>query len=113
MSTDSAPVKRSYRGIRTYLVFPLLLIFFAVPYLIDLAYCNEIYHTDVSQSALIDGESVDPCDDETSWTSPHYLRTTAIHDFPLSNLLNRPFSSEKRDSIPIPVYLISRPPPIS
>ncbi len=50
------------RGPTFYILLPLFLVFFAVPYLFDLAFCEELYTTPLSQAALIDAEKVDPYD---------------------------------------------------
>jgi hypothetical protein len=47
-------------------VAPFLLIFLAIPYLFDLAYCEELYSTPLSQASLIDGEKVEPSGEESS-----------------------------------------------
>ena len=49
-----------------YIVGPLFLVFFAIPYLFDLAYCEELYGTPLSQASLIDGETVEPFGEESS-----------------------------------------------
>ncbi len=59
-------MKFTSRGPQFYLFLPLFVIFFAVPYLFDLAFCEELSTTPLSQAALIDAEKVDPDDGSSS-----------------------------------------------
>ena len=97
-----------------YLFLPLFVIFFAVPYLFDLAFCEELYVTQLSQAALIDAEKVDPDDGSASLTSVDWAATEEINGPPIGKcfvpdclLTERGFES------PIPPLLASRPPPAS
>ena len=101
-----------------YIFLPLFLIFFAVPYLFDLAFCEELYATPLSQAALIDAEKVDPKigldDGSSSLTSFDWAATeemsepAAANCFVLDSLL-----TECGFRSPLPLRLTSRPPPAS
>jgi len=95
-----------------YIFLLLFLIFFAVPYLFDLAFCEELYATPLSQAALIDAEKVDRDDGSSSLTS---LDWAAMEDmsgppaaqcFVLDSVL-----TECGFRSPLPLRLTSRPPP--
>lgn len=107
-------MKITSRGPQFYILLPLFVIFFAVPYLFDLAFCEELSNTPLSQAGLIDAEKVVP-DDGTSSLS--FLDSAATEEmsglptaeyFALNSFLTRcGFRS------PIPLLLTSRPPPAS
>lgn len=107
-------MKLTCRGPSFYIFFPLFLVFFALPYLFDLAFCEELYATPLSQAALIDAEKVDPYDGESSWTSLDCARTGEV-SVPPTPTSFVPHSSLARGRFraPIPVLLTSRPPPAS
>lgn len=95
--------------------FPLFLIFFAVPYLFDLAFCEELYATQASRAALVDGEKVDPYEGGgSSWTSLDCAPRGDLGASPTPPCF-APHSSEQACSFraPIPGLLTSRPPPAS
>jgi hypothetical protein len=52
-----------------YIVAHVFLIFFSIPYLFDLAYCEDRYGTPFSQASLIDREKVEPFGEEASSSS--------------------------------------------
>jgi hypothetical protein len=97
-----------------YIFLPLFLIFFAVPYLFDLAFCEELYATPLSQAALIDAEKVDPSEGESSSAS---LDDTTECDVTVPSpptCFASHFSFEGCSfTVAIPVLLTSRPPPAS
>ncbi len=102
------------RGSHFYIFLPLFLIFFAVPYLFDLAFFEELYATPLSQAALIDAEKVDPDDGSSSVTFLDWAISedvcgplTAEYFVLDSSLTECGFRS------PIPLLLTSRPPPAS
>lgn len=105
-------MNRRYRGLEFYLL-SFLLIFFAVPYLFDVAYCEELYGgTPPSQAALIDGEKVEPYDGHGFFPSLDCAigRNVGVIHLPQSSLLLRslePCSPRGQ----VPLLLISRPPP--
>jgi hypothetical protein len=105
-------MKLTSRGPAFYICLPLFLIFFAVPYLFDLAFCEELYTTPLSQAALIDAEKVDPYDGESSWNSLDCVTTGAV-SAPLTSTCFASYASLEASSfgVPIPVLLTSRPPP--
>lgn len=102
------------RGPGFYIFLPLFLIFFAVPYLFDLAFCEELYTTQLSQAALIDAEKVDPHGGEFSSTCLD-CAATGDPSAPPTPTCFAPHSPLEGCSVraPIPVLLTSRPPPAS
>lgn len=107
-------MKLTYRGPSFYIFLPLFLIFFAVPYLFDVAFCEDLYSTPLSQAALIDGEKVDPYEGESSGNSLNYIATDDVSASSTSKCF-APHSSSESYSVRalIPVLLTSRPPPAS
>jgi hypothetical protein len=102
------------RGPTFYILLPLFLVFFAVPYLFDLAFCEELYTTPLSQAALIDAEKVDPYDGDSSWISLDSATTGAVSALPTPTCSAAHASLQGcMVSIPIPILLTSRPPPVS
>jgi len=55
-----ASMRRTYRGPQFYRFLPFFLIFFAVPYLFDLVYCEDLSAPPLLLAMLVDGEEVDP-----------------------------------------------------
>jgi hypothetical protein len=105
-------MRRAYHGRAFYLFLPLFLIFFAVPYLFDIVYCEELYGTPLSQAALIDGEKVDPHKDppssqvvnlEVSLQRKHHLVDSVLLPLSLKSGSAR---------MPMPPLLAARPPPV-
>ncbi len=103
---------RRYHGPAYYLFLPFFLIFFAVPYLFDVAYCEELYGTPLSQAALIDGEKVDPYEGAPA---PH----TVDWDTSFQGICLVP-DGVARPSLPTgqpsdlhrPPQVVARPPPV-
>jgi hypothetical protein len=108
-------MKITSRGPSFYYIFlPLFLIFFAVPYLFDLAFCEELYATPLSQAALIDAEKVDPSDRESFSTSLDYATESDVTVASPPTCFAWHLSFEGSSfTVPIPVSLTSRPPPAS
>lgn len=91
---------------------PFFFIFFAIPYLFDLAYCEELYGTPLSQASLIDGEKVEPFGEESSSRSLDSVTANADSDPTrptgfVSAFLSRTYNLGSGLTI-VPV---SRPPP--
>jgi hypothetical protein len=107
-------MNRPNRGPQFYILLPFLLIVFAVPYLFDVAYCEDLYGTPLSQAALVDGEKVDPSEAKISWTFFECGRTADVRVPPIPKSFT-PQSSWDDGHIgaPAPVLLTSRPPPVS
>lgn len=105
-------MKRPYHGLQCYVLLPFLLIFFAVPYLFDIAYCEDLYGTPLSQAALIDGEKVDSSEGKSSWTSLDCGRMADVSVPPAPKSFAPPSSLDVcHIRASIPVLLTSRPPP--
>ena len=106
-------MKITSRGPAFYIFLPLFFVFFAVPYLFDLAFCEELYATPLSQAALIDAEKVDPSEGESSSAS---LDDSIVDDVTVPRpptCVASHFSFTGccfREAIP--VLLTSRPPPL-
>lgn len=99
------------RGPRFYLFLPLV-IFFAVPFLFDLAFCEELYVTPLSQAALPDAEKVDPNDGSSSLVFLDSAATEELSGLPSSEyFVLDPFLTRCGFRSPIPLLLHSRPPP--
>lgn len=92
-----------------------LLVLCVVPYLLDIAICEESSASPLHQPALLDGEEVDSSEDTTAFLS---------HDDQATNLILLSDHAENRwpviDSVPLTppnnfavVSLTSRPPPSS
>ncbi|MEO7864199.1 MAG: hypothetical protein ABIU05_27955 [Nitrospirales bacterium] len=97
-----------------YLFLPLFLIFFAVPYVFDLVFCEELYATPLSQAALIDAEKVDPDDGTVSLSSLDLAATEEMSELPTAEpLVQVSFLTSGGFKSPIPLLLTSRPPPAS
>lgn len=95
-----------------YLFLPLFLIFFAVPYLFDLAFCEELYVTPLSQAALIDAEKVDPDGGSSSLSFPDSAATEEISGLLTAEyFILEPFLARCSFRSLIPLLLTSRPPP--
>jgi hypothetical protein len=97
-----------------YLFLPLFLIFFAIPYLFDLAFCEELYATPLSQAALLDAEKVDPDDGSCSSTFLDLAATEEMNESPTVEQFvqdDRLTGCSRRS--PVPLLLTSRPPPAS
>ena len=102
------------RGPAFYIFLPLFLVFFAVPYLFDLAFCEELYATPLSQAALIDAEKVDPSEGESSSASLDDSTACAVTVPPPPTSFTSHFSfPDCSFRQAIPVLLTSRPPPAS
>jgi hypothetical protein len=110
---DGASMRRSFHGSQFYIFLPFFLIVFAVPYLFDLAFCEELYATPLSQAAFIDGELVEPYESEFSSSGLDSTETGAE-----TVLLANEGVSLQSDSIGsispalFPIVLTSRPPPV-
>jgi hypothetical protein len=101
-----------YQGPIFYLLAPFLFIFFVVPYIFDVAYCEDLYGTPLSQAALIDGEKVDPYEAGLSVTSFDFVAASNIRESLFSKFVTRtPFLPSYSQSAQIPVLRFSRPPP--
>jgi hypothetical protein len=97
-----------------YLFLPLFLIFFAVPYVFDLVFCEELYATPLSQAALIDAEKVDPDDGSSSFTSLDSTATEKMSEPPTAEyFIQDAFLLVGCVGPPMPFLLLSRPPPVS
>ena len=97
-----------------YLFLPLFLIFFAVPYLFDLAFCEELYATPLSQAALIDAEKVDPDDGSCSLTSLDSAATEEMSELPTAeHFVQDSFLTGCSFRSRIPLLPTTRPPPTS
>lgn len=107
-------MKITSRGPAFYIFLPLFFVFFAVPYLFDLAFCEELYATPLSQAALIDAEKVDPSEGESSSAS---LDDSTVGDVtvrrPPTCVASHLSCEGSGFTVPIPVLLTSRPPPAS
>ena len=107
-------MKITSRRPQFYIFLPLFLIFFAVPYLFDLGFCEELYATPLSQAALIDAEKVDSDAGIFSLTSLDWAVMTEMSGPPtaeyyvLDSLL-----TECGFRSPIVLPLTARPPPAS
>jgi hypothetical protein len=87
-------------------------VFFAVPYLFDVVYCEELYGTPLSQAALIDGEKVDPQEDPPS-SHVFDLEAGLQRDRYLADPVALPLSLKYgRARMPVPPLLAARPPPV-
>lgn len=107
-------MKITSRGPAFYIFLPLFFVFFAVPYLFDLAFCEELYATPLSQAALIDAEKVDPSEGESSCPSLDYATEYDVTVPRPPTCVASRFSFEGCSvTVPIPVLLTSRPPPAS
>ena len=107
-------MKITSRGPAFYIFLPLFFIFFAVPYLFDLAFCEELYATPLSQAALIDAEKVDPSDGKSSSTSLDDTTECKVTVARPPTCFASHVSFEGSSfTVPIPVSLTSRPPPAS
>ncbi len=96
-----------------YILLPFFLFFFAVPYLFDLAYCEELYGTPLSQAALIEGEKVDPHEQQNLHRALDTATGPTVNVAPTRTRVPPPHAlhvSSPRASVP--VLLISRPPPM-
>ena len=95
-----------------YIVGPLFLVFFAIPYLFDLAYCEELYGTPLSQASLSDGEQVEPFGEESSSRSLDPVTAKAGPDpaRPTGSVSTLLFQACNPRS-GLPIVPVSRPPP--
>jgi hypothetical protein len=95
------------------ILVPLFLIFFAVPYLFDIAYCEELDSISLSQAALIDGEEVDPQQGESPSASLDLAITRDASEPPPwpSARHSRPEACSVRS--PITSISASRAPPLA
>lgn len=104
-------MKLPSRGPGFYFFLPLFLVFFALPYLFDIVFCEDLYTTQLSQAALIDAEKVDPYSIELSPTLDD-TTTGASNIYPPATIVA--FVAPVEYAIPrraFPVSLVSRPPP--
>ncbi len=107
-------MKLTPQGPGFYLFLPLFLVFFALPYLFDIVFCEDLYTTQLSQAALIDAEQVEPHVKGVTSTSLDStpLDVTTVH--PTStHLAFVPHLTNSRVRSPLAVLLRSRPPPAS
>ena len=107
-------MKIVFRGPQFYLFLPLFVIFFAIPYLFDLAFCEELYATPLSHASLIDAEKVEPDDKSSSLSFLDSAATEEMTGRPIAEsfVLDR-FLARCGFRSPIPLLLTSRPPPVS
>jgi hypothetical protein len=107
-------MKITSRGLQFYIFLPLFVIFFAVPYLFDLAFCEELSNTPLSQAALIDAEKVDPDDGSSPLSFLDAAATEEMSGLPTAeNFVLSSFLTSCGFRSPIPHLLTSRPPPTS
>ncbi len=107
-------MKLTSRGPGFYLFLPLFLIFFALPYLFDIVFCEDLYATQLSQAALIDAEIVDPHTGDVPSTALDCTPTGAssVDARSVFFAIASPFDCSSIGP-PIPILLVSRPPPAS
>ena len=107
-------MKITSRGPQFYIFLPLFFIFFAVPYLFDLAFCEELSTTPLSQAALIDAEKFDPDDGSSSLSVLDSAATEEMSGLPTAEyFILGSFLTSRGFRSPIPLLLTSRPPPAS
>jgi hypothetical protein len=98
----------------SFLALSFLLAWLALPYLFDIAICEELYGASPLQATLTDGETVDSCEGDTLSVSLHWARTTDLGVPPLSQGFFGDFSFETgRVSCPSLPISASRAPPIT
>jgi hypothetical protein len=88
------PMKRVFQRSQFYIFLSVFLIGCGVPYLLDVAFCEELYGTPFLQVALIDGETVDPCEGDTVSTSLDGWTTGDLRLSPISFSLASQLSLE-------------------
>lgn len=108
------PMKLPLLGSPFSIVLSFLLVCFAVPYICDVASCEELYGTPHSQAALVDGETIDPGEEDTVFASLDWGMTGDLRPAPITRSLAIP-PSFRTCSVRCPSLPTSgpRPPPVT